>query len=230
MKIAIIGIEWDMVDLIESIPQYEICGFIDPICPQDIDVSYLGRDEDWKTIQQKHPQIKVALALDFPHIKAKLFDHYGEEAIISVISPHAYVSNRSVIGHGTIIQRGVTIMAKVKIGHGCKINVNTTIHHEAKLGNFCTVAPGAFILGKVEIEDGAYIGAGAIIRQRCKIGKGAVIGAGAVVVCDVPPGITVVGVPAKALVKEPVAKRTDLVPNRSFATGSKVSSSQYDPS
>jgi acetyltransferase-like isoleucine patch superfamily enzyme len=45
------------------------------------------------------------------------------------------------------------------------------------------------------------VGAGAVIRQGIQIGDGAVVGAGAVVVKDVPPGVTVVGVPARVLVK-----------------------------
>lgn len=74
--------------------------------------------------------------------------------------------------------------------------VNATVHHEAEIGHFCTLAPGAQILGRVILEDRVYIDAGAIVRQRCRIGTGAIIGAGAVVVRDIPPGITVVGVPA----------------------------------
>jgi acetyltransferase-like isoleucine patch superfamily enzyme len=47
----------------------------------------------------------------------------------------------------------------------------------------------------------AHIGAGATVRQLINIGEGAVVGAGAVVVKDVPAGQTVIGNPAKRLVK-----------------------------
>jgi acetyltransferase-like isoleucine patch superfamily enzyme len=60
--------------------------------------------------------------------------------------------------------------------------------------------------GNVVIHDHAYIGGGALIRQGkpgepLVIGAGAVIGMGAVVTKNVPPGVTVVGNPARPLVK-----------------------------
>jgi acetyltransferase-like isoleucine patch superfamily enzyme len=45
------------------------------------------------------------------------------------------------------------------------------------------------------------IGANAVIMRNIRIGDGAVIGAGAVVTKDVAAGKTVVGVPAKEVVK-----------------------------
>lgn len=199
-KVALIGIEWDVMDLIESIPELEVVGFFD-LNPQSElkGFLHLGNDDSWFEFRKKEPTVKIALALDFPNIRAHLFEHYGEESIITLISPHAYVSPRASIGHGSLIQRGVTVMPQAEIGTNCKINVNATVHHEAQIGNFCTLAPSSLVLGRVVIEDQVYVGAGAIIRQRCRIGKGATIGAGAVVVKDVPPGVTVVGVPAKTL-------------------------------
>jgi sugar O-acyltransferase (sialic acid O-acetyltransferase NeuD family) len=197
-KIALVGIEWDVIDLIESIPGLEISGFFEasPNC-QMSGFCHLGNDDAWQEAQQKEPSLKIVLALDFPSIRARLFAHYGKESLFTLVSPYAYISSRAFVGIGSIIQRGVTIMPQVKVGAACKINVNATVHHEVEMGNFCTLAPGCSVLGRVTIEDEVYVGAGAIIRQRCHIGRGATIGAGAVVVQDVPPGITVVGVPAK---------------------------------
>ena len=49
------------------------------------------------------------------------------------------------------------------------------------------------------IGDGVFIGAGARVLGGIRVGNGAVIGANAVVIDDVPDGVTVVGIPAKAI-------------------------------
>jgi len=62
-------------------------------------------------------------------------------------------------------------------------------------------------LGNVHIGDHAYVGTAAMIRQGIPrgqptvVGAGAVIGMGAVVTRDVPAGQTVVGNPARPLVR-----------------------------
>jgi acetyltransferase-like isoleucine patch superfamily enzyme len=53
----------------------------------------------------------------------------------------------------------------------------------------------------VIIEDDVVIGANAVVLEGVRVGKGAVVGAGAVVTKDVPPGVVVVGNPAK-IIKE----------------------------
>jgi sugar O-acyltransferase (sialic acid O-acetyltransferase NeuD family) len=195
--IAIVSLEWDVVDLIESLGAYTIVGFFEASAACSArDLRYLGSDDAWPKIIMDIPDLKIALAIDFPAARARLFTHYGGAAI-QVRSAGAYVSPRAAIGEGSIVQRGVTVMPNAHIGTACKLNVNCTVHHDARIGAFSTLAPGSQVLGNVTIEDRVYIGAGAVIRQRCRIGEGAVVGAGAVVVEDVPPGAVVVGVPAK---------------------------------
>ncbi len=53
---------------------------------------------------------------------------------------------------------------------------------------------GSIVLGR-----GCYLGAGTIILQGVRVGEEAIIGAGAVVTRDVPPGVTVVGSPARVI-------------------------------
>lgn len=200
-QVAIVSVEWDVVDLIESIGGYTIAGFFDaaPDCEVG-EFRYLGRDDAWSGIRSEIPDLKIALAIDHPAVRARLFKHYGN-AIVALHSSAAYISPRATVGEGSIVQRGVTVMPNAQIGAACKLNVNCTVHHDAKIGDFSTLAPGSQVLGKVTIEERAYVGAGAVIRQRCRIGEGAVVGAGAVVVEDVAPGAVVVGVPANRRLK-----------------------------
>jgi serine O-acetyltransferase len=53
------------------------------------------------------------------------------------------------------------------------------------------------------IGDNVAIGAHAVVLGPVRIGDGATVGAGAIVTRDVPPGTTVVGVPARALATHP---------------------------
>ena len=202
-KVVLVGVEWDAIDLIESLHFVNLIGIIESTYPNECyDLPYLGSDEIWEELKIKHPGLKIIVPIDAPRVRSRLLNSYGEESFITVASPDCYISPRASIGKGTLIQRGVKIMARTSIGDGCKLNINATVHHESFIGHFCTLAPGAQVLGRVIVENFAYIGAGAIIKQKCRIGAGAIIGAGAVVTHDIPPNTTVVGVPAKELQKK----------------------------
>jgi len=51
----------------------------------------------------------------------------------------------------------------------------------------------------VTIEDGAVIGGGSVIKAGVTVGKNSVVAMGAVVTKDVPPGVVVLGVPARVV-------------------------------
>lgn len=122
---------------------------------------------------------------------------------INAIHPTAVISASSRMGDGVMIAANVTVNPLVEIGRGVILNTSSSIDHECIIGDFTHVAPGAVLCGNVTIGRSAFIGAGSVVRQGIHIGNNVVIGAGSVVVKDVPDNTTVIGNPAKVLIKKP---------------------------
>jgi len=124
----------------------------------------------------------------------------------SVCAANVVVMDDVDFGEGAILSPFVTLTSNIRIGRHFHANLYSYVEHDCVIGDFVTLAPGAKCNGNVVVEDHAYIGSGAVLKQGrpgrpLLIGRAAVIGMGAVVTKDVPPGTTVVGNPAKPLVK-----------------------------
>ncbi|MBJ7446906.1 MAG: NeuD/PglB/VioB family sugar acetyltransferase [Brevundimonas sp.] len=108
------------------------------------------------------------------------------------------------VGEGSVFCDFTVVTASATIGRHFHCNIYSYVAHDCVIGDFVTFAPQVACNGNVHIEDDVYVGTGAILRQGTpgkplRIGKGAVIGMGAVVTRDVPPGVTVIGNPARPM-------------------------------
>jgi UDP-2-acetamido-3-amino-2,3-dideoxy-glucuronate N-acetyltransferase len=118
------------------------------------------------------------------------------------IGPFVEIQRGVIIGARCKIQShafictGITIGDEVFIGHGAVFINDKFPRATGEFGALKT--PGEWELLETVVESGVAVGSGAIVGGGLRIGTGALIGAGAVVMRDVPPGETVVGVPARA--------------------------------
>jgi sugar O-acyltransferase (sialic acid O-acetyltransferase NeuD family) len=150
----------------------------------------------------------VVLAIANSQVREKLAERCLSDGIHSwsVSAGNVVMMDEVQIGEGAILSPFVTLTSNIRIGRHFHANLYSYVEHDCVIGDFVTFAPGVKCNGNIVIEDHAYIGTGAIIKQGkpgqpLVIGKGAVVGMGAVVTRDVAPGTTVVGSPAKSLVK-----------------------------
>ncbi|AXK42838.1 acetyltransferase [Erythrobacter aureus] len=151
----------------------------------------------------------ITLAIADGNIRRKLATKCKAAGLrfLSVKARNCMVLDQSPVSEGMILCGFATITSNVTIGHHFHGNIYSYVAHDSVIGDFVTFAPGVMCNGNVHIEDHAYIGAGAVLRQGKPgkpliIGAGAIVGMGAVVTRDVPPGTTVIGNPAKPLVKD----------------------------
>ncbi|MBI2867136.1 MAG: bifunctional UDP-N-acetylglucosamine diphosphorylase/glucosamine-1-phosphate N-acetyltransferase GlmU [Chloroflexi bacterium] len=120
--------------------------------------------------------------------------------------------------HGAYLERGVHLGNYVEVKES-RLGRGTVSGHfsyigDAAIGRKVNVGAGTITCnydGKRKhptyIEDEALIGSDTMLVAPVRLGRGSKTGAGAVVTRDVPPGATVVGVPARPLVKSGSAAR-----------------------
>ena len=111
------------------------------------------------------------------------------------------IGARCKIQSHSFICEGVEVEPEVFVGHGVmfindKRPRSTRDSGELQGGDDWTLL-------RTVVERGASLGSGAVILGGVRIGARALVGAGAVVTKDVPPGTTVVGSPARALLPRP---------------------------
>ncbi len=154
-------------------------------------------------------------ALLFYHVSHRLWQsgfrllgrfvsHVGRMVTGIEIHPGAQIGRRFFIDHGM----------GVVIGETSVIGDDVTLYHHVTLGGV-TWSPGK---RHPTVGDGVVVGAGAQILGPITVGRDARIGANAVVLKDVPPGATMVGIPARPA--GPAAAKKDAASFDAYGTPS----------
>jgi serine O-acetyltransferase len=134
------------------------------------------------------------------YFPARLVNHVARFLTAIDIHPGAKIGRNFFIDHGFTV-----------VGETAEIGNDVTIYQSVTFGG---TNPSTGIAGKRHptIRDRVVIGSGAQVLGPIEVGEGAKIGANAVVTKDVPPGATVVGIPAKAVPIDTVHYSPGFVP------------------
>jgi len=117
-------------------------------------------------------------------LTGRFLSHVGRVLTGIEIHPGARIGRRLFIDHGM----------GVVIGETAEIGDDVTLYQGVTLGGT------SLHKGKRHptLSDGVIVGSGAQVLGSFTVGAGARVGANAVVLAEVPPGVTVVGIPARA--------------------------------
>ena len=101
------------------------------------------------------------------------------------------------MGAGCLFEPEVRMGVDTHLGSFVFVQSTTVIGYEVRIGDYVTIGSFVFVGGGATIGNDVIVHPHATILPRVTVGDGAIIGAGAVVMADVPPGVTMIGNPAK---------------------------------
>ena len=147
----------------------------------------------------------LAMGIGTPAARLKVAEEladFGDEVWPGLVHPRVIMDAESCrVGPGALVCAGTIATVNVVIERFALVNLACTLGHECRVGAGSVLNPTVNVSGGVQIGSGVLVGTGAQLLQYVNIGDGATVGAGSVVNKQVAPGVTVVGVPAKPLVK-----------------------------
>jgi len=195
----------EVLDVVEAAGGYRVLGFVDDGSPDEELLAargqrLLGGLGELDGLAATAGGLVVVVGIGDAGVRARVVEGlpWGRvRAADALVHPDATVGSRCALGEGTVVAAGARLTTNVAVGAHCYVGPNAAVGHDVVLEDAATIYPGAVLSGNVHVGRAATVGAGAAVRQGLRIGDGAMVGLGAAVVADVPPGATVIGVPAR---------------------------------
>jgi len=198
------GNSLDIAESIESLPEWELVGFLDDD-PRRRGASVIG----YRVLGELPAAREMAghwfvNGIGSPATfrrKREIVARTGvpRERFATIVHPSATVSSRATLGHGVVILQNATVAVHAALGDHVIVLPSSVVSHDCVVGDYTCLAGGCCLSGGVEVGSDSYVGTNVAIRQGVRIGRGAMLGMGAVLIRDVPAGETWAGTPAKRL-------------------------------
>ncbi len=172
---------------------------------------------DWQFDRVQHPGTEdfrqFMVSCTYPRVKKALVTKALAAGLVpapSVIHPGAALVGRPTIsvGRGGSIHPKAVILNDTTIGDYTFISAGAQIGHDCTIGDFASINFGSLVLGYTHIMEGVATGSGSTVRDHLTIAPWVQTGMQCCVTKSITEeGITVAGVPARPMVKQPFLDR-----------------------
>ena len=100
----------------------------------------------------------VIIAIGNSYVRETQINHLlSFNRLVTLISPHAYVSPSAKINSGCIIEPMAVVHTGAKIGNGCIISAGAVVNHGCVLEDFCHIDCNATVMKSAVVPKGTKI-------------------------------------------------------------------------
>lgn len=207
------------VKLVEDInaesPTWDLIGFVDDD-PAKWGKDFFGYPVLGEIALLEKPEYRECYAVCFIYggsilTRVRVVERMSSMGVRFATLIHPSVSTRRVkIGEDCVVKESCILNYGAEIGNHCIIGFGTMIGHETILEEAVYCAQRVTIPGRVRVRRGATLGVGSILNGDITVGEYAMVGLGAVVFRDVPDRSTVIGNPARMVLRDSTGGRHPL--------------------
>lgn len=181
-----------LVDILRQL-KHTIVGLVAKEVPADkavfTGIPYYASDDDVLNFDKDNVVLVNGIgSLPGNNVRTRVHQQFKQAGyhFLTVVSPHAIVSEYSCLAEGVQVMPGAIINATTVIGEATIINSGAIIEHDCHIGRHNHIAPGAVLSGGVTSGENVHIGTGANVIHSVTIGQNVMISAGSTVLKSLP--------------------------------------------
>lgn len=99
----------------------------------------------------------VIVAIGNAEVRGRMLEKIDKSRIVSLISPHAYVSTSAVVSPGCVVEPMAVVHTGARIGFGCFISAGAVVNHDCVLEDCCHIDCNSSVMKASTVPAGTKV-------------------------------------------------------------------------